>query len=294
MKLLKKLTAVTISSVCTLSTVFFSANAETYQYQRQRCWYYSDEVSFLCSDYDADDSNIDFYGLTPENVFVSGQTSYDVTFNVNGTDKAFNVKIGALGDANMDGVLNACDAAVIAKNAATGKGYKSGFNMFLADFDKSGSVSVSDAALISKKLAEDALKKAELQQQIKNERAERILELVNAERKKAGLNELILNNNLSKMSEKRAKEISVNFNHIRPDGSSWNTALDEYHIAYRYAGENIAAGYNSPEAVVDGWMNSEGHRANILDPDFTEMGIGYYTDSSMYKYYWAQNFIRGK
>lgn len=294
MKLLKKITAAAISSVCTLSAVFFSVNAETYRYQRERCWYYSDDSSFLDSDFGADEADINFYGMTPANLFVSGTTSYNVTFNVNGIDTAFNVKIGVLGDANMDGVLNASDAAVIAKAAADGKGYKSAFNMYLADFDKSGTVSASDAALISKKLAQDALKKAEIQNQIKKERAQRVLELVNDERKKAGLNELTLNSNLSKMSEKRAKEISVNFDHVRPDGSSWTTALDDYDISYSYAGENIAAGYDSPEAVVEGWMASEGHRANILNPNFTEMGIGYYTDSSMYKYYWAQNFIKSR
>ena len=56
-------------------------------------------------------------------------------------------------------------------------------------------------------------------------------------------------------------------------------------------GENIAAGYSSPEAVVEGWMNSPGHRANILEAEFTHIGVGYeYLPGTTYKYYWSQEF----
>ena len=58
-------------------------------------------------------------------------------------------------------------------------------------------------------------------------------------------------------------------------------------LAYRTAGENIAMGYPTPEAVVDGWMNSEGHRANILNPSFTVIGVGYVEQG----HYWTQMFI---
>ena len=58
-------------------------------------------------------------------------------------------------------------------------------------------------------------------------------------------------------------------------------------LTYRTAGENIAMGYPTPGAVVDGWMNSEGHRANILNPSFTVIGVGYVSEGN----YWTQMFI---
>ena len=58
-------------------------------------------------------------------------------------------------------------------------------------------------------------------------------------------------------------------------------------LAYRTAGENIAMGYPTPQSVVDGWMNSEGHRKNILNPAFTVIGVGYVSDGK----YWTQMFI---
>lgn len=65
-----------------------------------------------------------------------------------------------------------------------------------------------------------------------------------------------------------------------------------YGIIYRYAGENIASGYSCPEAVLRGWMNSEGHRKNILSPKYTHIGVGYYyTSSGNYHHYWTQEFI---
>ena len=63
--------------------------------------------------------------------------------------------------------------------------------------------------------------------------------------------------------------------------------MKSFGISYRSAGENIAMGYKTPEAVVDGWMNSSGHRANILNSSFTKIGVGYVKDG----HYWTQIFI---
>ena len=63
--------------------------------------------------------------------------------------------------------------------------------------------------------------------------------------------------------------------------------LSSFGISYRAAGENIAIGYATPEAVVNAWMNSPGHRANILNPSYTQLGVGYVADGS----YWTQEFI---
>jgi len=72
----------------------------------------------------------------------------------------------------------------------------------------------------------------------------------------------------------RAKEIKTSFSHTRPDGRSCFTALDEAGASYMGAGENIAIGQRTPEQVVNDWMNSEGHRKNILNSNFKYIGVG--------------------
>ena len=86
----------------------------------------------------------------------------------------------------------------------------------------------------------------------------------------------------------RAEEIVTSFSHTRPNGSSFSTALKEQNVSYRGAGENIAWGQRSPEEVVNAWMNSAGHRANILNERFTTIGVGHYQKGSTH--YWAQLF----
>lgn len=119
--------------------------------------------------------------------------------------------------------------------------------------------------------------------------AKQVVKLVNEERVKAGLNELILDEEIEGAALIRAKEIKQSFSHTRPNGSSFTSVLKEQGITYRGAGENIAWGQTSPEAVMKGWMNSEGHRANILNPKFTKIGVGHYQDSNG-KNYWTQLF----
>lgn len=89
----------------------------------------------------------------------------------------------------------------------------------------------------------------------------------------------------------RAHELRDKFSHTRPDGSDFSSILKAAGITYRSVGENIAYGQNSPEAVMKGWMNSEGHRANILNRDFTSIGVGHYKDASGTDY-WTQLFIK--
>ena len=87
----------------------------------------------------------------------------------------------------------------------------------------------------------------------------------------------------------RANEIKTSFAHSRPNGKSYSSVIN---ITHRYSGENIAAGQTNTKQVFDAWMNSPGHRANILSPNYTQMGISLEIDSSArYKYYWAQLFI---
>ena len=119
--------------------------------------------------------------------------------------------------------------------------------------------------------------------------AKEILDLVNQERQKAGLNALELDAALCNAAQTRSQEQTVVFSHTRPNGQSCFSVLDENRISYRGAGENIAMGQRSAEEVMNGWMNSEGHRANILNSSFTKLGVGCYQDSAG-KLYWTQLF----
>lgn len=118
-----------------------------------------------------------------------------------------------------------------------------------------------------------------------------VVELVNTERAKAGLSALKLNRNAAGAAQVRAREISSVFSHTRPDGNGFQTALDDAGVSYRSYGENIAYGQKSPQAVMNQWMNSAGHRANILNPNFTEIGVGHYKTAAGVDY-WTQLFVR--
>ena len=116
------------------------------------------------------------------------------------------------------------------------------------------------------------------------------MKLINAERAKNGVAALSTNANASKAAQVRATEIVKQFSHTRPNGESCFTALKEFNVSYSTAGENIAYGQPDAQSVVTGWMNSPGHRANILNANFTGSGVGVYKDSKGV-YYWSQEFI---
>jgi len=118
---------------------------------------------------------------------------------------------------------------------------------------------------------------------------QQIVDLVNAERTKAGLAPLTLDIQLTSAAQIRAQEQYTLFSHTRPNGSSYRTVLDENGISYMGCGENVAYGFRNPQAVMQGWMNSEGHKANILQEKFTHIGIGYYVGPNGYSY-WSQLF----
>ena len=121
--------------------------------------------------------------------------------------------------------------------------------------------------------------------------ANEVVRLVNEERAKAGLPALTVDRGAASAAQVRAKEIERSFSHTRPDGSSFNSALTEAGVNFSGAGENIAYGQNSPEKVMEGWMNSSGHRANILNSSYTSIGVGHYQNASGVNY-WTQLFIR--
>lgn len=119
--------------------------------------------------------------------------------------------------------------------------------------------------------------------------AEQVVKLVNEERAKAGLAEVTLDKKIEAAALVRAKETEQSFSHTRPNGTSFSTALKEQGVTYRGAGENIAWGQKTPEDVMRAWMNSEGHRANILNAKFTKIGVGYYRNAQG-RNYWTQLF----
>jgi len=121
-----------------------------------------------------------------------------------------------------------------------------------------------------------------------------VLSLTNQERAKKNLTPISVFDELQSASDLRASEIETLFSHTRPNGEQCFTALDLYDIVYFSAGENIAAGYRTPADVMVGWMNSEGHRGNILDGDYKHMACGYYVkENSEYYTHWAQMFVGG-
>lgn len=121
--------------------------------------------------------------------------------------------------------------------------------------------------------------------------AQKVLELVNKARAEEGLDALVLDEKVMAAADVRAKELVVNYSHERPvTGASPFTALNEAGAEYQMAGENIAAGQATPEMVVEAWLNSEGHRANILNPDFKKLGVGYSAAEDDYGHYWVQLF----
>ena len=119
--------------------------------------------------------------------------------------------------------------------------------------------------------------------------AAEVFDLTNAERESAGLQPLSRMAALTLAAEVRASEIIESFSHTRPDGRSCFTAFDESNVSYRWAGENLAMGQRTPAEVVRGWMESPGHRENILTAEFGHLGIGVAMDASG-RLYWTQTF----
>lgn len=118
--------------------------------------------------------------------------------------------------------------------------------------------------------------------------AQAVLAEVNAARAKNGLSALTLDASMNRAAAVRAAELAQSFSHTRPNGSRGLTALNEAGVSYRTAGENIASGQQSAQAVVSAWMNSSGHRANILSSSFGRMGVGQATIGG--RTYWVQLF----
>ena len=122
-----------------------------------------------------------------------------------------------------------------------------------------------------------------------------VIELVNEERAARGLKPLSYDAGLTAAAEAHSQDMGSRdyFDHDSLDGTKFYERIIDEGYSYNQCGENIAAGQMTPEQVVSTWMNSDGHRANILHPDFCDIGVGYANvDGSSYTHYWTQDFGR--
>lgn len=195
--------------------------------------------------------------------------------------------VGSLGDVNGDDAVNANDATMILIDAArTGTGAASWLSpaqRTAADANGDGRVNANDASEVLVYSAKrgsggttDSFaaymhgKTSPVQLSVEDE----ILLLVNEQRAAYGLPALRADPRIRDAAALRAGEIIGSFSHVRPDGRICHSVLDDLGIRHFSSGENIACGYLDAAGVMDLWMNSPGHRANILDPDFRYIGIG--------------------
>ena len=116
-----------------------------------------------------------------------------------------------------------------------------------------------------------------------------VIRLVNTERSKNGLSPLTANWELSRVARYKSQDMADNgyFSHTSPTYGTPFQMMKSFGLSFRTAGENIAYGQRTPQAVVNAWMNSSGHRANILSSSYTQIGVGYVASGN----YWTQMFM---
>ncbi|WP_321973959.1 CAP domain-containing protein [Paratractidigestivibacter sp.] len=153
------------------------------------------------------------------------------------------------------------------------------------DYDAFGPLVEEDVAEVTLASSSDAV--ITLNGTMRYDFAAQQLTLLNNERSSAGKNRLVMNSTLQKVAMQRAAEAAVYFSHTRPNGTKWSTAIPSS-VDWYSIGENLAMGQTTPAAVTTAWMNSAGHKQNMLSGDYTSVGIGcfYYGGT----YYWAQTF----
>ena len=182
---------------------------------------------------------------------------------------------GTFGDVNGDGKLNIRDVSYMAASIARGKGSSLPSE---ADFNKDGQKNIRDAAFMASFIAQ------------KNT-FEDMLRQINQVRSNVGASPLKLDDRMCAAAMLRAREIVGQFSHTRPDNSECFTVFKQFGINYGYAGENIAAGSRTGSSTMNQWINSQGHYENMINKNFTKLGVGFSQNpSSYYGYYWVQIF----
>lgn len=154
--------------------------------------------------------------------------------------------------------------------------------------DKQAEEKVAKEQAKEAKQREEAEKKAEAEKNSEKSTIDQVIDLTNQARKNAGLAPLIKDGNLTKAAQAKSIDMRENnsMEHESPQYGGLGGILNQHGVSYSMAGENIAHGQPSPEAVVEVWMNSADHQANILNPNFTHIGVGYEGQ------YWTQQFIK--
>ena len=119
-----------------------------------------------------------------------------------------------------------------------------------------------------------------------------MVDLTNEQRRKNGLAALQMDTQLSQVAQTKSQDMQKNgyFSHTSPTYGSPFDMMRDFGVSYRTAGENIAQGQRTPQEVVNAWMNSAGHRQNILNGNFTHIGVGYEASGN----HWTQMFIGNK
>lgn len=302
-KFIKFLVASSFSFITLLNCIPFTASADFSL--KNKHWYYSDDQSFKywgLTDVDSNgipldadvQKNITFNG-TPQSLYKTGITKYSVTANVYSVPTSIKAQIALRGDADNDNDIDLYDAIFISGTFVGKEKFSSDFHEFSCDYNLDGELTLYDVVEMCKIIMQDSLEVQYTNNKIRDEYVAEVLRLVNVERAKYKLPALVLDDKLCMAAQIRASECAQldDISHDRPDGSSCFTVLQQLNIAYNYTGENLAAGHKTPAAVVDGWMNSDGHRENILDEHFTKIGIGYCeAPDGVYKYFWSQLFIQ--
>ena len=178
--------------------------------------------------------------------------------------------------------------------AAANAGSGTSFNAGAGTSTSSGSGSSSGTVTIhSGSGSSSSSKSDEYEEKDFSNYARECFDLINKERVANGLDELEWDDTIAEACDIRAQELPEKFSHSRPDGELCFTVFDEVGIELSGKAENIAEGYSTPKAAVNAWMNSAGHKANILSKSMKRAAIGFYYDaSSDYKYYWVQLFGR--
>lgn len=212
-------------------------------------------------------------------------TVFGISFLLNGS--AFSASAAELGDVDGDGSVTVQDACWILETyAKISVGIPTEVSSDLkvtADVDEDGVISVQDAVMVLQYYAKQAagmtvnweVLRMSAAEQLVWDRSQKVLELVNENRVENGLTELSFDKELYQAASIRAKELATSFSHSRPNGKSAFSILDEMDIFYMSAGENIAAGFNTPKSAFTAWINSTGHRANILG-GYTSAAVGVY------------------
>jgi uncharacterized protein YkwD len=118
-----------------------------------------------------------------------------------------------------------------------------------------------------------------------------VVALTNTQRRAQGCPPLAVNSTLTSLARAHSRDMAARgfFDHVNPDGRSPSDRMIAAGYRYRMAAENIAAGQRTPREVVTAWMNSPGHRANILNCSLRQIGVGYATGGP-YGSYWTQDF----